>query len=183
MKLKNALILFCLSAIPVSAFAINFPSGLSWKIMPEVTFNYANTTGTKEQRETVKTIWRNKLKASDTAFSLLANAATQENNYYFSMLNSETSGCIAAPNGDGENLEPDAYSTCSMRVVQQNKISKQVKVQDLQNYCYLNLNDEPGELAKNHTEFAYDSKSKTVYFRTIMYGKHAPACDRAIRLK
>jgi hypothetical protein len=166
-----------------STYAINFPNDLSWSTMPEITFNYPTKTGTAKQKELIRQIWGKKLQNKDTAFVLLATSNTKDNIYHFSILNSERSGCIAPPNGDGTNNKQDTFSMCSIRISQQNKITKETKIQDIPNYCYLNLDDEPGELIKNHTEFSYDDKSKIAYFRTIMYGKHIPTCDRAIRLK
>lgn len=170
------------------AFALKVPSGLTWNIMPEVTFDFPlKKTGTKYQRELAQTIWSKNIlvssKADAASFVLIATAETKENDYYFTMFLSLKSDCLAAPNGDGQAHETDLFMTCPMRVIQKNKITKAVKNQYIQDYCYLNLDDEPGDLQKNHTEFAFDKKNQTVYFRTIMYGKHVPRCDRAIHLK
>lgn len=154
-----------------------------YSVIPEVTFNYANKTGSKSEAQLVKKVWGNKLKPTDTAFALITSVETPNNTYIFSMLNSENSGCIAAPNGTGSNAFVPLYSTCAMRVIQISKATKKAHFSDIPNYCYLNLNDEPGELAKNHTEYTYNEKTKTVHFRTIQDGKHIKTCDRSIKLQ
>lgn len=168
------------------AAAQNAPGRTAWKQMPEITFNFYSKTGTPQQAQTVREVWGNRLRPRDVAFALLAEADTAENHYIFSMLNNSdnpNNNCLAPPNGDGTTRAQPTYSTCTMRVVQRHKASGRTTVRDLPNYCYLNLDDEPGNLARHHTEYAYDAASKTIRFRTIMYGRHTRECDRSIRLR
>jgi hypothetical protein len=68
--------------------------------------------------------------------------------------------------------------------VGKNKKTGKVSVRDISEFCYLNNPDVTAEsLKNNHTEYAFDEKSKTVYFRTIMYGKHYAHCDRSVRVE
>ncbi|WP_156496451.1 hypothetical protein [Eikenella sp. NML01-A-086] len=168
------------------AAAQNAPERTAWKQMPEITFNFYRKTGTPQQAQTVREVWGNRLRPRDVAFALLTEVDTTENHYIFTMLdNSDIPGgtCLAPPNGDGTTRAQPTYSTCTMRVVQRHKASGRTTVRDLPNYCYLNLDDEPGNLARHHTEYAYDAASKTIRFRTIMYGRHTRECDRSIQLR
>ena len=163
--------------------AVKFPSNLNWKMMPQVSYNFPVKTGTPELRATSDSIWKSKIPKETAAFVLLSSVETKENQYIFTMLDSTFAGCVPPPNGDGTDTAMPLYSTCSMRVIQKNKITKKTTTQEIKDFCYLSLNCDPEELAKNHTKFAFDSKTNTAYFKTIMYGKHARECDREIRLK
>ena len=167
------------------AAAHNAQGRTAWKQMPEITFNFYQKTGTPQQAKTVREVWGNRLRPRDVAFALLTEVDTAENHYIFTMLdNNDIPGgtCLPPPNGDGTTRTQPTYATCKMRVVQRHKASGRTTVRDLPNYCYLNLDDEPGNLAQHHTEYAYDAANKIMRFRTIMYGRHVRGCDRSIRL-
>jgi hypothetical protein len=57
-------------------------------------------------------------------------------------------------------------------------------VKEFEGFCYLNIDNNPDTpLAKNHTEFAFDARTETGYFRVIQHGKDVPSCHRAIKLE
>lgn len=170
------------AANPVSS-PNKFPSGLKWKMIPEVSFNFPEKTGTPAQRAAAQSIWGSKIRANNAAFVLIEKVETPDSTITFTMMDTPSGECEPAPNGDGSSTETPMYSICPMTIIRQNKVTKKTTTEKLQNFCYLNLNDGPGELAKNHTELAYDAKTQTAYFRTIMYGKVAAECNRQIKLK
>ena len=189
MKKFPALFVALLSVVTATSsfsFAAT-PQNLSWKTMPLVTFGYTSSkvkNDSKQQAE-VKGIWGQKLQSGDIAFVLVDRIETEKNQYILTSLDSarmdSIGECEAPPNGDGTAFAQPLYSKCNLRVIQINKATGKKNVQTIQNFCHLSDPDNPG--GKDRTEYALDAKNKMVYFRTIMYGKHASECDRSIRVE
>lgn len=184
MKTLFKFITFFLAAtlsIPAAAQAnVKFPPGLKWQMMPAVYFNFYQKKGTAAQKAAAQKIWASKISAKDPAFVLIDKVVTADSEYTFTMLDRPGGDCLPPGNGAGMN---DMYSTCSMKVIQKVKATNKTSTRDIANYCFLHLDDGPGELAKNHTSMAYDEKSQTVFFRITQYGKHVAECNRQIKLK
>ena len=160
-----------------SCFATaSFANG--WKMMDEVAYNYPakNNPTTKKWADT---LWAKELPkiGKDGTFILIGSVKDNSKNYIITMMDSHVMGCEDAPNGNGTSAEIPMYSKCPIRVFTiDNQTSKQ-SVKQLPNFCYLNLNESPKDLKENHTEYMFDPKSKKIYLKTIMYGKHAKECD------
>lgn len=161
---------------------------VKWQIMPEVTFNYPVQTGTKAQRDWAYAVWSKEINSTPQSpvnprmrlpsFILIGGAETAANLYSFTSLNA-AGKCIDPPNGDGTSDAKHTYSVCPLKVMKRTKATGAGKVEIVKDFCYLN---DPDDMPRNHTEMAFDAKGKTAYFRVIMYGKHVPACDRAVNL-
>ena len=166
------------------------PKALEWKIMPEVVFNGPIGKSASREQKMALGIWQREIMATPSAggrqlpaFILLGTAAFDDYTYVFSMFNAANSKCQDPPNGDGTATAQPLYAKCPMRVISHNRKTGKQNFQDVPGFCYLNLDDAPGGLRGNHTQIAFDKPNKTVYFRTVMYGKHAPECDKSMKLK
>lgn len=171
-----------------------FPDGLQWKMMPQVTFNFtAAPTGTPEQKSVVENIWGKELSQEPDndlkgvgkypSFVLLSTVDADGFKYVFTSYNSLNSTCIAPPNGPfgDPKYKAPMYSTCDLRIVRIDPRTNQRVVRSVPEFCHLYIDSPPDHfLSNNHTEIAFDSKTKTAYFRVIQYGKRAPECDRRI---
>lgn len=168
-------------SVPAAAQAnIKFPAGLKWQMMSAAYFNYSQQKGTAAQKTEAQQIWKGKIVAGEPAFVLIDKVSTADSEYTFTMLDTTGGHCI--PPGNGAGME-DMYSTCPMKVIQKVKATNKTTSRDIAGYCFLHLDDGPGELAKNHTSMAYDAKSQTVFFRITQHGKPVPECNRQIKLK
>lgn len=184
-------------AQPTTAPKVSFPAGLKWQMMPLVTFSFPGYhEGTPPQRQLAGSIWGKDIDALPVndvkrdrskfpAFVLLSPTfESSQFRYVFSSMSAAAAvydKCEDPPNS-AESHTP-MYSRCPMRVVIEDKATGQKTQQDFPRYCHLFLDDPDQPAAKNHTAVAFDPNTHTAYFRVIQYGKHAPACDRAIRLK
>lgn len=181
---------------PATTAKVTFPAELNWEAMPVVTFDFSPwVSGTPAERKLAAKIWRKELDAIPTAefqgrvkkypaFILLGASEDGAHRYIFSGLSAASVAyplCEDPPNGGDEHTS--TWANCPMRVVIQNKETGVEHQEQFPDYClqYSYGSDRP--FAENHTEFAFDNKTKTAYFRVLQYGKHVPACDRAIRLQ
>ncbi len=198
--LHGAMLMCLANALPAQAQSksskVDFPQGLEWQMMREVTFDYApRKSGTDQERAISESLWAKELAARPTnrlaradgtkltgkypGFVLISSINVNDNSYIFSMFDSINAECEKA--ADGRNVV-DMYSKCAMRVVRRNQDGKVTQSQVIPDFCFLNLDDQDAPLDKNHTEIAYDAPNKTVYFRTIQTGKVVTACNRAVRV-
>ncbi|GKS92625.1 hypothetical protein [Acidovorax sp. SUPP2539] len=175
---------------------IKFPPELKWKLMPLVTFNYPEYhDGTPEQKKLLEPIWKENIESTPLNFNrndgsrlgsfiLYQTHEDRENKYIFTMFNAAKSKCEDPPNGPfvQKGYVPPMYSICPMRVIVEEKSTGRRKQKDFPNYCHLFIDDKNTPLAQNHTEFAFDDKTGSAYFRVVQYGKPAPECDRALHL-
>lgn len=174
-----------------------FPAGLKWEQMAITSFNFrVKTYGTIEQRRLAESIWQKRIDATPPSiahkgegrmpsFILTSVHEDKELRYVFSSFSAAESGCEQAPNGPfvNQGSAPPMYSKCPMRVIVEEKSSGRRKLKDFADYCHLFVDDSDAPASENHTEFAFDDRTGSAYFRVIQYGKHAPECDRALHLK
>ena len=194
--LACALGLALLPAAQAQQEKVRFPAGLKWQTMPLVTFDYPGYhEGTPAQRKLAKAIWAKEIESMPvntllkdggkySSFILLSAFEDSRHKYFFSILSAAADAyekCEDPPNGSS----PDTpmYSKCPMRVVIEDKATGQMQIQDFQDYCHLYVDDPDAPASKNHTEIAIDDKTRMAYFRVIQYGRLAPECNRAIRLR
>ncbi len=183
-------------AQPAASNKVTFPAGLKWEMMPMVSFGYRpKQYGTPKQRELAQQIWGDEINSLPLnkvlndgsrypGFVLLSAFENSAQRYYFTSFRAGGSiyeKCEDPPNSSA--ADTPMYSICPMKVVIEDKSSGQRSQQEFANYCHLYIDDADMPASKNHTEVAVDSRTNTAYFRVIQYGKHAPECDRAIRLK
>ncbi|GKS87006.1 hypothetical protein AVMA1855_22660 [Acidovorax sp. SUPP1855] len=175
---------------------IKFPAELKWKLMPLVTFNSRQyISGNPEEKRLLEPIWKENIDSTPLnlvrndgsrlgSFILYQTHENKENRYIFTMFSAFESKCEPPPNGPfaQKGYVPPMYSICPMRVIVEDKSTGRRKQKDFPNYCHLSIDDENTPLAQNHTEFAFDDKTGSAYFRVIQYGKRVPECDRALHL-
>ncbi|WP_234267245.1 hypothetical protein [Hydrogenophaga sp. NFH-34] len=170
---------------------VKFPNGLRWETMREVVYWYTPTKQKESQSPKdaaqADAVWADEIRKAErqnpavNLFVLLANATTSTGvSLTFSLLNLLDFERCERPMGGRSSV--DQYSKCLARVA----VSSQQKshVVEFVGFCHLNIvgsTDNPNE--KNHTEFAFDSRTNTGYFRVIQYGKEVSACRRAIHLE
>lgn len=164
------------------------PPGLNWKWMNEVIFGSQRlaSSGTPQQHTLAFQIWADTLGQSvvfgtgkrAASFVLIGSANEGGTEYVFSMF-TRAGTCEDPPNGSaGADV---TYARCPLRVTILAP-GGQSRSQDFSGYCYLNVDSADAPRASNHTEFAFDRRSSTAYFRVIQYGKTVSACSRSIRL-
>jgi hypothetical protein len=178
---------------------VNFPKGILWQMMPQVTFNAKDQpSGTPDQRMIAEAIWRKELsqvgeydhiqadgshdKGKLPSFILLGTASFDFYQFIFTS-NRSFGACEPPPNGpfSDPKLKAPMYSTCDLRIVRTDSRNKQRVVRQVPNFCHLYIDNPPDQyLSNNHTEMAFDAWTKTVYFRVIQYGKRLPECDRRL---
>lgn len=170
---------------------VKFPAGLKWEQMREVAYWYTPTRQKESQRATDATqadaIWADEIRKAENQkppvnlFVLLANAKSSTGvPLTFSLLDLLDFERCERSMGGKDSV--DQYSKCLARVA----IGTQPKshVVEFDGFCHLNIvgdKDNPNE--KNHTEFAFDARTNTGYFRIVQYGKDVPSCHRAIKLE
>jgi hypothetical protein len=176
--------------LATSTDQVKFPAGLKWEPMREVRFQDPSKPGVKslsKDHEVAQAVWADEVKRSfeqAPAFSvgvLLAQARSARNTVLtFSLLNvMDFDRC--EPPLNGKDIV-DMYSKCLARVHVGH--TPQPVMKEFAGFCYLHIDTNPATpLTKNHTEFAFDPRTGTGYFRVIQYGKEVPACRRSIRLE
>ena len=170
---------------------VKFPAGLKWEQMREVEVNDMpgpGDVGAKKPDVAVShSIWMDEIKRSFKEAPgfrvsiLLGQAASKDGTLLtFSLINMM----------DFERCEPplngkdvvDMYSKCLARVHVNRK--PQAVVKEFVGFCNLHItNSKDNPLSKNHTQFAFDARTNTAYFRVMQFGKIVPACYRAIALE
>lgn len=167
--------------------SMQFPAGLKWEPMHYASFNFQPDNGSLDPKikAFAYALWRPKLDALNAhadkllgphpAFVLLSSP--YQGNLIFSMIFSAVENCVLPGNGQGI---ADMYALCPMSIFQVN--AAPVRVKEIQNMCFLYLNDSDNPAAKNHTEFSFHEANRTAYFRVIQSGKEVPACNRIVRL-
>lgn len=173
-----------------------FPGGLSWKTMGLVGFNYnyPGYEGTPAERELAWAIWGPTIEAfpentyaKDKKWSasvILAGFENDVERYVFSSMDAASvvyPGCEDAINSKDPNTP--IYTNCPLRITMQNKRTGQAIQRDVLPFCHLATNDADQPKSRNYVQVAVSSDTKLVYFRVVQYGKPAPECNRAIRLK
>lgn len=126
-------------------------------------------------------IWDKELKTVDAALfpSVLQKTFNFEGKQYtFSILNSSFQDC--EPPANGKDVV-DMYSICPLKVGRIDEKTFETNLSVHKNYCFLLVDNSPGDKT-NETQFLWDKKTRTAYFRVIQYGKVVPACNRAIRI-
>lgn len=186
--MKKTLVVTTLLASCISSAHAQAQPAIKWQIMPEVTFNYPVQTGTKAQKDWAYAVWNKEINSTPQSpvnpkmrlpsFILIGAAETAANSYSFTSFNA-AGKCIDPPNGDGTDDAKHTYSICPLKIMKRSKSSGAGKVEMLKDFCYLN---DPEDMARNHTEMAFDAKNKVAHFRVIMYGKHVTECNRAVKL-
>lgn len=170
---------------------VKFPSGLKWEQMREVAYWYTPTRQKESERSTDVTqtdaVWADEIRKAErqkppvNLFALLANAKSATGvPLTFSLLNLLDFERCERPMGGKNSV--DQYSKCLARVA----VGTQPKshVVEFDGFCHLNIvGDEHNPNEKNHTEFAFDARTNTGYFRIVQYGKDVPSCHRAIKLE
>lgn len=199
--LPVAAIVFALCA-PVYAQkqqVAKFPKGLKWEMMSHVAFNYPpfpESATSPELRKTAEHIWAKELDALPTDTFPKAGGGTRTGKYpAFILMSSNESDNIkhvfsimdAGPYDKCEHDHSSEYSVCVMRMVTEDKKTGKTQQRDYKNFCFLHLLSDDGasedeNTKNNHTEIAFDKKSKTVYFRIVQDGKVVPACNRQVSL-
>lgn len=161
--------------------------GSAWKMMDEVSYDYPRSKATPTAQALSDRIWAKELKKRNkniaATFVLLGAETEGDNTYVFTMMDSSIMGCENPPNGDGTAKAQPLYSKCPLRVVKINNKTSQMDVKQYRNFCYLNLDDEPGERAKNHTLYSFDAKTKKLYLKTTMYGRNVKSCERTVDVR
>ena len=197
-KLLSAIVAAVTLALCAPAYAqkqaVKFPKGLKWKAMPYAAFNapaYSENTSSPELRKEAETIWSKELDALPTssfekfvngepvdemetrkypAFVLIEKHESDDAVHVFSIFDSGAhDGCVVEEN----------YVSCGLRVVTKDKKTGKTRQRDYKSFCSIPFVEEIGD----RTEFAVDSKSQTVYFRTISSGDILPECNRSLRLQ
>ena len=168
---------------------VQTPGDLNWKWMNEVVFDAPKlpSSGSAAQRELVSAIWANDLRRTvvsgtgqrAASFILVGEAGEGRAQFVFSMFSRVGSGCEDPPNGNsGAN---HMYAKCPLRVTMITSDGRG-RSQDFPGYCYLNLDSTDHARTNYHTEFAFDRRSTTAYFRVIQHGRTVPECSRSIRI-
>lgn len=174
-----------------SSDQVKFPAGLKWEPMRAVEIRLTpkpitRSSGSKDEK-IARAVWFDEVKRSEALvpprnmFILLAQARSARNEVLtFSLLDIlDFERCEPPLNGKDV---VDMYSKCLARVHVDRKPAPVVK--EFDRFCQLNIdNSEDAPLKKNHTEFAFEPRTNTAYFRVIQYGKAVPACHRSIKLE
>jgi hypothetical protein len=168
-----------------------FPAGLTWKAMPEVTFNfdakYASPAQRPDQQQLAQSLWSDEISkraSGETAtpvFVLTHSQPLADLTLNVAIINLSDDYVRCEQPLNGKNVV-DMYAKCLMRVSVSD--GKRAQVAQFNDFCYLYIDNSPKDapLAQNHTEIAVDPKSSTAYFRVIQFGKTVRACNRAVRL-
>ena len=164
------------------------PGALNWKWMDEVTFDFKpRRSGTEAERTITGSIWAKELRSAvdplsgerDPSFVLVGSAQHNGAHFFFSIYRSAKYACERPPNGSaGIN---HMYSRCPLRVTLVTADGRMLS-QDFAGYCALNDDSVDIPRSRNHTEYTFDPRSGTAYFRVIQHGKVVPVCNRSVRI-
>ena len=167
-----------------------FPSVLRWKQMDMVSLNFhpkyqrsaedpANLASAKALWEGIYEPYLDQNKASPLFF-LLSEYVGPNFKIVASLIDMPLDFDRCEPPGNGSAVT-DMFSKCMVSLA---IVGKTTLVSRFDGYCFLHVDNDPNNpLSKNHTEFAYDPRTATAYFRTMQHGKVVPGCNRAIQLK
>lgn len=185
---RTALALGVLGILGLSTTTAWAQTALNWQTMREVVFNSEkfSSTGTAADRALLAQIWATQLKALDAkskngkypAFTLIADVNVDSKRFVLSFFDAAGSEhCLDAANGRGA---VDIYVVCDLRVSWLDGSTAHSRF--VANHCMLRGDNKDTPRSKNHVEYAVDTRAKTVYLRTIQYGKVVPLCSRALKL-
>ena len=164
-----------------------FPRGLQWVQMKEVTFNpirvpaaqQAAPEETKRAREALAPYWKDEITLATERKLPLSVLYAGITELTLSVGNSAALVDQCDQPGNGRGMQ-DQYALCTAKLIIHAKSGPMMATFD--RFCHLYLDDSAKSLADNHTEFAFDRGTATLYSRVIQYGRLVPACNRAVRL-
>jgi hypothetical protein len=167
------------------------PASLHWQAMPEIAFGdkamYARPVPKPELVQLAKSMWADELAKQQSAapntpqYVMLASQTTGATTVTAAVINLPMDFERCEPPLNGKSVS-DMYSKCLLRVaLTQGGRTATAQFSDV---CYLYIDNDPvhAPLAGNHTEFALDAGTATVYLRVIQHGQPVAACNRAVRL-
>lgn len=171
-----------------------FPSGLQWETMDLLALNLdaPEFAGSPAQRDVARVIWQSTLDGFPPggpngkwpAFVLLKVFESTTERYVFTAMSAAAAAypkCEDATNS--KDPATPIYTICPMRVVVQDKASGRSAQQEFERFCAIFANDPDNPKSKNYEQVAISPDGRTAYFRVVQYGKPAPECNRAIRLR
>lgn len=173
-----------------SSDQVRFPAGLKWEPMREVKVLDMPKSGEVSKNPDVAvahSLWMDEIKRSfkqapNFSVSILLGQGRSANGTLltFSQLNMmDFERCEPAMNGKDV---VDMFTKCLARVHVNQK--PQPVVKEFVGFCYLNIdNSQDNPLSKNHTEFAFEPRTNTAYFRVIQFGRDVPTCHRSVKLE
>lgn len=151
-----------------------------FRVAPSIKQSYSHLPqGGPDDYALAKNIWADEIKQIRDSFPISVLQKTinfQGKQYTFSILDSGFQHCI--PPGNGKYMV-DMYSTCPLKIGRIDEKTLETSLVVKNDYCFL-LEGKTDRT--NETQFLWDKKNRTAYFRIIQHGVPVPACNRAIQL-